>query len=70
MPKVTTKLTAGRPSERKAAKTAISMTDDAKDVRLNFLVPAATRDKLKVYCAQNKTTISDLMRQYVDTLSL
>ena len=68
MPKKLVKASAGRPSNRTGTKAAINMADDPKNVRLNFLVPEATRDKVKAYCFENRVTISDLFRSYIETL--
>ena len=61
----TTGLAAGRPS---AGKQKFSMKDDAVLVRINAQVTEAEHQKLKIYAAKSKTSISDLLRTYIATL--
>lgn len=58
-------LSAGRPSARKAA---LSMADKEIMVRINVELPEAARAKIKMHALKNKATISDLIRQYIDSL--
>ena len=37
-------------------------------VRVNVQVPVESHKKLKIYCAQNGTTITDLVRKLIDDL--
>lgn len=37
-------------------------------VRVNVQVPVDGHKKLKIYCAQNGTTITDLVRKLIDDL--
>ena len=61
----TTGLAAGRPS---AGKKAFSMADDAVLVRINAQVTEAQHQKLKIHAAKNKTSVSELLRAYIDAL--
>jgi dsDNA-binding SOS-regulon protein len=61
----TTGLAAGRPS---AGKKNFSMADDVVLVRINAQVTEAQHQKLKVYAAKNKTSVSELLRAYIASL--
>lgn len=36
--------------------------------RLNFLVSKTTQTKVRIYCAKNDISISELFRDYINTL--
>ena len=44
------------------------MADDAVLVRINAQVTEAQHQKLKIHAAKNKTSVSELLRAYIDTL--
>jgi hypothetical protein len=59
-------LGAGRPSEKRKVSMADEMPADL--VRINAQVSTAHREKLKIYCVKNKTSITDLLRDFIDKL--
>ena len=56
-----------KSTELAAASTA-SAPEPVVWVRINVQVPEAEHQKLKIYAAKNKTTISDLLREFIKTL--
>lgn len=60
-----TGLSAGRPS---AGRQKISMEDGPVLVRINAQVSESEHQKLKMHAVRNKTTISELLREFIGTL--
>lgn len=68
MPKHTTKLAAGRPSEKKATPSMRDDDEEKKVIRLNFVVDESQHEKVRGYCFKNKITFTKLFRDFIDTL--
>lgn len=60
-----TGLAAGRPS---VTKQKVSMVDEPVLVRINAQVTESEHQKLKMHAVRNKTTISELLREFIGTL--
>ena len=60
---------AGRPSRDKKEATLASLRDDKDEVRVNFNLSREEHIKLKVHAAKSGKTISEVLREYVGTLS-
>jgi len=60
-----TGLEAGRPSARKA-KT--SMADNVELSRINAQVTMDEHQKIKMYCAKNRTSITELVKKMIAAL--
>lgn len=67
MPKLTAKLSSGRPSEKKAPPSMLD-DDDKKVIRLNFVVTEAQHEKVRNHCFKGKITFTKLFRDFIDTL--
>lgn len=62
-------LKAGRPSRQPtAAATLASLADEQDMKRVNFTLSAEKHRKLKIYAAEQGTSIRDLLTAYVDDL--
>lgn len=61
----TTGLSAGRPS---ATKAKLSMADDVELSRINAQVTISEHQKLKMYCAKNRTSITELIKKMIAEL--
>jgi hypothetical protein len=60
---------AGRPSRGKKETTLADLRDDKDGVRVNFNLSRDEHIKLKVHAAKSSKTISEVLREYVRTLS-
>lgn len=58
-------LAAGRPT---ASSKKIDMSDDKEFVRVNAEVTEAEREKLKIYCAKHKLSITQFIRNAIASL--
>lgn len=59
-------LSAGRPSAKKDnAVTLSKLTEEETVKRVNFSLPDSIHRELKIYTAKNKTTIQELLTDYV-----
>jgi hypothetical protein len=58
-------LAAGRPSEARKKQAMAAVVDDARMVRINFDVTEDERVRLKMYAAQSRRTVSDILRELV-----
>jgi len=59
---------AGRPSSAKAGPTLSDLADKADTVRVNFDLDRAEHTKLKIYAATTGRSITDIMRELVNSL--
>lgn len=60
-----TGLSAGRPS---ATKAKLSMADEVELSRINAQVTMVEHQKLKIYCAKNRTSITELVKKMIAEL--
>lgn len=69
MSKLSTALSAGRPSVRtNRAATLASLADDVGMKRVNFELSAERHAKLKIYAAKQGKSIKELLTSYVAEL--
>lgn len=62
-------LSAGRPSAKKDnSVTLASLTEEETVKRVNFSLPDSIHRELKIYVAKNKTTIQELLANYVKSV--
>lgn len=59
-------LRAGRPSEAKKATNLADLADKAPTMRVNFDIARDKHTQLKVLAAQQRRSISDLLRDMID----
>lgn len=57
-----------KSTEELAAAPNTSAPEPAVLVRINAQVTEAEHQKLKIYAAKNRTTISELLRKFIGTL--
>ena len=62
------KMTAGRPSVRKAARDRTFMADPTDTVRVNFDLAREKHVRLKVHAARTGRSVADILRGLVDGL--
>jgi hypothetical protein len=58
-------LMAGRPSK---VKQSMQLADTEPVERIHIEVTAAQKEKLKIYSAKTKRTVSQILRQFIDDL--
>lgn len=59
---------AGRPSNAKTATALSDLADKADTVRVNFDLDRAQHIRLKVYAAKTGRSITDIMRELVNSI--
>jgi len=60
-------LAAGRPSENRKKQAMASMADDDnKLVRVNFDLKESQHQRLKIFAAKSRRSISDIMREMIE----
>ncbi|EEZ9648736.1 chromosome partitioning protein ParB [Escherichia coli] len=68
---MSTKLSAGRPTETAAKKAATlaSLSDKKPLKRINFELDADQHRRLKIYAATQGKTIKDVVNEYIDQIT-
>jgi hypothetical protein len=59
-------LSAGRPSEARKKQALAAMSDEARTVRVNFDLSEDEHIRLKMYAAQTRQSVSDILRDLIE----
>lgn len=60
-------LAAGRPSDSRKSKALAALSDGGGTARVNFDLPVAEHTRLKMHAAKERRSISDILRELIDT---
>jgi hypothetical protein len=59
-------LSAGRPSEVRKKQALAAMVDESRTVRVNFDLSEDEHVRLKMYAAQTRQSVSDILRNLIE----